>query len=228
MYRPNSFCTSVPFLQSVSEKSSLCCTVCHCICLQGLIAFLKEVLCSGARPGLHSQRPLGFCRRLDSCKLTSEPVFVLFSLTFNTLCLSPFHLHLHCIWVAMCFPPPNNLCSLTPLAFSSKCIPLCLRWLCFQWGFYWDQTCIQSWPVPWGMKLGEERPFSHDLQACDHSICRHECWGIHMRIPGDAHKKHTNGLLARLKLSMRGREICGWLNKQLIINSSQGILEIFR
>lgn len=177
-----------PFLPVSQRESSFCGIICCSICLT----------MGNPRPG--GEGSLTFCHRLESCKLTPHPTSV--TLLAVTLTALAFGLQCFC----------KNLPSLTPLAFSSEYILLCLRWLCLQWGFYWDQTLHPElgWALG-GRQLGAERPFSHDLQACDHLICRLERWGAHMKSQGGAHKRSADAQPGRLKLLMWGRKPCGRL-----------------
>lgn len=141
------------------------------------------------KPG--GEGSLRFHHRLESCKLTLPPPWSPFWLSSS----QPLHFG--------CNVSAKNLPSLTPLAFGSEYILFKMTLLSM--GLLLRPDSASSVGLsPGGTQSGEERPFSHDLQACDHLICRHECWAAHMKSQGGARKRAADALPARLQLLMRG------------------------
>lgn len=212
------FCTPALFFWSVSENF-------HFVALFTILPASRVSLLSWRELFAHghahlgSQRPLGFCHRSESCKFISEPNPVLISFLSITLWLSPFlsssSLHLGCNVFVCLF---CNISAHWPhWHLAKKCIPLCLRWLYFQWGFYWDRALHPELGcAPAGLR--EERPFSQDFQACDHLICRHECWGIHTKLREMPIKDEQTFCLQDWSFWREaGKYVGDWLN----FNSSQ-------
>lgn len=112
-------------------------------------------------PSLGSRRPLGFWLRSESCKLISEPNPCSHSL--------PLHHHLAVSFFILSFLAFGLQCFFATISahwphwhLAQKCIPLRLRWLYFQWGFYWDRTLYPELGcAPAG--LGEKKDHFHKI-----------------------------------------------------------------